>query len=370
MVNVKLYNLTKKFGEVIAVDKVNLEVRHGEFVVLVGPSGCGKTTLLRLIAGFEFPDEGRIFFNSDDVTELPPYERDTGMVFQNYALWPHMTVFENIAFGLKIRKLPKAEIVKRVKSTLSLVKLEGLENRYPHELSGGQQQRVALARALVVQPKVLLLDEPLSNLDAKLRIEMRDEIRRLQKELRITSIYVTHDQEEALTIADRIAVMNKGKIMQVGTPYDVYKKPKNLFVASFLGRCTILLGKVLKIEEDRLITICDDHLIVGIVPDKEVEVSPNEEVAIVIRPESIRLKREPNKTYNVMSGIVDWVSFGGNHLDVKIKINSSKLLITLDPHADVNVGDKITVYIPYDETLILPAKGVYEVAYAHELLDI
>ncbi|RLF14366.1 MAG: ABC transporter ATP-binding protein [Thermoprotei archaeon] len=366
MVTVSIRELTKKFGKVIAVNNVTLDINHGEFMVLVGPSGCGKTTLLRLIAGLEVPDHGRILFDGEDVTDLPPYKRDTGMVFQNYALWPHMTVFENIAYGLRIRKVPRNEIKKRVKWALELVKLEGLEDRYPHELSGGQQQRVALARALVVQPKVLLLDEPLSNLDAKLRVEMREEIRRLQKELGITTIYVTHDQEEALTIADRIAVMNMGQIIQVGTPYEVYRRPRNLFVASFLGRCTILWGKVLKVSRDYITVESEGHIFKGIVPSNDIKVHVEEGVALVIRPEDVSLEGDASSC-NIVRGVVDWISFSGDHLDVKVKINNSRILLTLDADADINVGERMTIYIPYDSVLILPAKGVYEVAYAKEL---
>ncbi|MCD6348969.1 MAG: ABC transporter ATP-binding protein, partial [Candidatus Korarchaeota archaeon] len=223
MVSIRTVELTKVFGDVVAVDHVSLEIKHGEFFTLLGPSGCGKTTFLRTIAGLEMADEGRIYFDDQDITDLPAHLRGTGMVFQNYALWPHMNVFDNIAYGLKIRKVPKSEIEKKVKEVLKLVKLEGLEKRTPHQLSGGQQQRVALARALVINPRVLLFDEPLSNLDAKLRIEMRAELKRIQRDLGITAIYVTHDQEEAMSISDRIAVMNRGRVMQVGTPKEIYR---------------------------------------------------------------------------------------------------------------------------------------------------
>jgi len=235
MVKVKLVNVTKRFGEVIAVNKVSLEVREGELFTFLGPSGCGKTTTLRLIAGFYKPDEGEIYFDDELVNDIPPYKRNTGMVFQNYALWPHMNVFDNIAYGLKLRNMPPPQIIKKVKEVIELIGLKGKESRFPSQLSGGEQQRVALARALVIQPKVLLLDEPLSNLDAKLRLKMRSEIRRLQKRLGITTIYVTHDQEEALSISDRIAVMNKGEVLQIGTPLEIYEKPKDIFIADFIG---------------------------------------------------------------------------------------------------------------------------------------
>ncbi|MCK4243949.1 ABC transporter ATP-binding protein, partial [Candidatus Bathyarchaeota archaeon] len=231
MVKIVSKGITKRFGNVVACDSINIEVPDGKLFTLLGPSGCGKTTFLRIIAGFESPDEGRIFFNKQDMTELQPYERSTGMVFQNYALWPHMNVFENIAYGLKVQKLDKKDIEKRVNKALDLVRLGGLGKRTPFQLSGGQQQRVALARALVIEPKVLLLDEPLSNLDAKLRLEMRHEIMRIQRELRITAVYVTHDQEEALSISDRIAIMKAGKLQQIGTPQEIYNNPQSVFIA-------------------------------------------------------------------------------------------------------------------------------------------
>ncbi|MEM1773127.1 MAG: ABC transporter ATP-binding protein, partial [Desulfurococcaceae archaeon] len=234
MTRIMLENISKYYGSVVAVDDVSLKIDKGEFFAILGPSGCGKTTTLRIIAGFEVPDKGKVYFDDDDVTFLKPYKRNTAMVFQNYALWPHMTVYENVAYGLKIKRkelgLSDEEIKKRVDWALELVKLKGFENRYPLQLSGGQQQRVALARALVVQPRVLLLDEPLSNLDAKLRIEMREELKRLQKSLGITTIYVTHDQLEAMSMSDRISVMNKGKVIQVGTPKELYYSPRSIFV--------------------------------------------------------------------------------------------------------------------------------------------
>ena len=237
-----------RFGTLEAVSHVSLEIRDGELFTLLGPSGCGKTTILRLIGGFHKPDVGEIYFDGKPVTRIPPYERNIGMVFQNYALWPHMSISNNITYGLKLKKLPKAEIAEKVSYVLKLVNLVGLENRYPGQLSGGQQQRVALARALVLNPNVLLLDEPLSHLDAKIRIQVRAEIRKLQKELAITTIYATHDQEEALTLSDRIAVVNHGKLMQIGTPRDLYDRPKNPFVADFIGINNLIPGDVQEIH--------------------------------------------------------------------------------------------------------------------------
>ena len=239
-VSIQIQNLVKRFGATTALDHVTLDIRPGELFFLLGPSGCGKTTLLRHIAGFYTPDEGRILIGDEDVTDVPPHRRDTGMVFQSYALWPHMTLAENVAFGLRMRGVGKAETAERVRKALAAVKMEDKASRKPNQLSGGQQQRVALARALVVQPRCLLLDEPLSNLDAKLRLEMRGEIRRICKEAGLTAVYVTHDQKEALSIADRLAVMQAGRLEQVGAPLEVYRAPRNRFVASFIGETNFL----------------------------------------------------------------------------------------------------------------------------------
>src|SRR6266851_1644245 len=242
MSSVRLEAVTKRFGDHVAVKKFSLSIAQGEFLVLLGPSGCGKTTTLRMIAGFVEPSGGRIFFGNRDVTDLPPYHRNTGLVFQGYALFPHLSVFENVAFGLRMRNLDRAVIEKRTQAALRLVRLDTLAERMPRQLSGGQQQRVALARALVIEPEILLLDEPLSNLDAKLREEVRVEIRQLQRRLGLTTVMVTHDQEEALTMADRLVVMNNGEIKQIGTQRELYNAPANQFVASFIGRTNFFAG--------------------------------------------------------------------------------------------------------------------------------
>ena len=244
MSDLELQNLRKAFGATVAVDNLNLAVGDGEMVAFLGPSGCGKTTTLRMVAGFVMPTGGSIRVRGEDITDLPPNRRDMGMVFQSYALFPHMTVGGNVAFGLKARRVPAAEVGPRIADSLNLVGLTGLEDRYPKQLSGGQQQRVALARILALRPKLLLFDEPLSNLDAKLRVHMRHEIRRLQKEVGITALFVTHDQEEAMTIADRIVVMNKGKIEQEGPPEEIYDEPKTRFVADFIGAANLIVGEV------------------------------------------------------------------------------------------------------------------------------
>ena len=274
MVRVELRNVVKRWEGFEL--KVNLKVREGEFLTLLGPSGCGKTTTLRIIAGLERPDSGRVLFDGRDVTELEPYERNIGIVFQDYALFPHMTVFKNIAFGLEMKKLPREEAERKVKWALGLVGLEGLENRYPEQLSGGQQQRVALARALVVEPKVLLLDEPLSNLDAKIRERLRSEIRRIQRELGITTVYVTHDQEEAMAVSDRIALMNVGRVEQVGKPLELYYRPKTEFVARFLGTSNILELKA----RNGVARLGNIEFVVGV----------DGKVKVFFRPESVLVK--------------------------------------------------------------------------------
>ena len=352
MVKVTLKNLTKKYGKVIAVDDVSLEIKDGELFTFLGPSGCGKTTTLRLIAGFEMPDKGKILFNDTDVTYKKPYERNTAMVFQNYALWPHMTVYENIAYGLKVRKYPKDEIKRKVKEVLELVKLEGLENRYPNQLSGGQQQRVALARALVVEPDVLLLDEPLSNLDAKLRIEMREEIKRIQKNLKITAIYVTHDQEEAMSMSDRLAVMNKGKVLQVGTPEEIYFYPKNLFVATFIGKSTIIEGKIID-PNQKIAAINENTKIKFLLTNQEdnPKIKENTKIKIVLRPEFFSIE-EPKEEHNTITGEIEMMMFVGSHLQLKLKIAEKQEIIAYAPaDAKLGVGQKISVFIPVEKTL-------------------
>jgi putative spermidine/putrescine transport system ATP-binding protein len=285
---VQLVHLTKQYGRTVAVDDVSLEVRRGEFFSLLGPSGCGKTTTLRLIAGLAEPDAGTIRILGDDVTGVPTNKRDIGMVFQNYALFPHMTVSENIAFGLRMRKVNRAAITSRVASALELVRLSGVEHRSPRQLSGGQQQRVALARALVIEPKVLLLDEPLSNLDAKLRKEMQLELRALQRRLGITAVYVTHDQEEALTLSDRIAVMHHGHVAQCADPHAIYRTPANQFVAEFIGRVNLIRGSIEHHAGDiRYRTECGT--VFSLPARLLLSADATRKLNLVLRPESIQL---------------------------------------------------------------------------------
>lgn len=308
-IKLNIQNLTKVFTpkgrRVVAVEDVNLEVKEGEFVSLLGPSGCGKTTTLRMIAGFETPSEGHITINDRDIAYLTPDKRGISMVFQNYALFPHMNVYDNIAYGLKIQKRPKEEIKQRVDKILKLMKMEDFAERIPSQMSGGQQQRVSLARALIMDSEVLLFDEPLSNLDAKLRLHMRDEIRKLQLEVGITSIYVTHDQAEAMALSDKIVIMKDGKIAQVGTPQEIYQKPNSEFVAKFIGRANILNAKVLENRENStLISILDQEYLIN----ETVNYPSGSDIKVVIRPESIKFT-EPKHTLEVSKSIF----MGENH---------------------------------------------------------
>jgi len=279
---------------------------------------------MRMIAGLEFPSEGKVYYDDKDVTSLPSFKRNTGMVFQNYALWPHMKVAENVSYGLEVRKVPKEEIAERVEKVLDLVGLSGMGDRFPNQLSGGQQQRVALARVLVIEPDILLLDEPLSNLDAKLRVEMREEIKDIQRKLGITTIYVTHDQEEAMAISDRIAIQNYGKIRQVGTPQEIYNKPDNLFIATFIGKGALLEGNVISIGENISVDIGEGVLEGHNTGNKSLE--EGDHAAVVLRPENFFLKAL-DEPYNVLDGLIEWSSFIGAVTEVKILIGDESLLI-------------------------------------------
>ena len=289
MISLLIDNLTKRFGESTALDRVSLRVDPGEIFFLLGPSGCGKTTLLRTIAGFYEPDTGRILFGDEDVTKLPPHRRNTGMMFQSYALWPHMTVAKNVAFGLEERRVPRKEITRRVAEALASVRMQEYGERRIHQLSGGQQQRIALARALVIRPRCLLLDEPLSNLDARLRLEMRGEIRRICKEFGLTAIYVTHDQKEALSIADRMAILSSGRIEQTGRPAEVYRHPKSRFVADFMGETNFIEGKVTATRETSVAVATAIGEFEGSLTYSDWQPAPGEKCTLSIRPESWKL---------------------------------------------------------------------------------
>lgn len=309
MISLTIDQVTKRFGDTVALHRVDLKIEPGEIFFLLGPSGCGKTTLLRSIAGFLVPEEGRILFGDEDVTHQPPHLRNTGMMFQSYALWPHFTVAQNVAFGLEERKLPRPEITKRVEEALASVRMEGYGGRRVHQLSGGQQQRVALARALVIRPRCLLLDEPLSNLDAKLRLEMRTEIRRICKESGLTAIYVTHDQKEALSIADRMAIMESGHIRQIGKPVNVYRSPVSRFVSDFMGETNFIEGRVRSVNNQPTIETALGTF-TATLPLHAVPPKAGEDCLLSIRPESWRLTTTAPPSNGVAGRIQDCTYLG------------------------------------------------------------
>ncbi|RTZ41531.1 ABC transporter ATP-binding protein [Candidimonas sp. SYP-B2681] len=315
MAKVSIDRLKKQFGPSVAVSDFSLDIADGELVAFLGPSGCGKTTTLRMIAGFIEPTEGSIYIGGDDVTHVPVHKRNTGMVFQRYALFPHMTVAENVAFGLQMRKIPAAERDKRIGVALDMVRMTQFRDRYPRQLSGGQQQRVAIARALAIQPKVFLLDEPLSNLDAKLRLDVREEIRSLQRDLGLTTIFVTHDQEEALAISDRMAIMYDGKVQQVGPPNFLYEKPANLFVADFLGKMNFFDGRMT--EASRFNT---DN---GIALTVDGAISSTNKVGV--RPERVSLSTEA-VGHNALPGIVESAVYLGPVINVRVRLDGGDVI--------------------------------------------
>ena len=321
---IELRKLSKTYGENKVLDNLCLDIKKNEFLTLLGPSGCGKTTTLKIIAGFENADNGKVLFEGKEINNLQPYERQVNTVFQKYALFPHMNIYENIAFGLKIKKLQKQEIDKKVKEMLKLVSLEGYENRSIDSLSGGQQQRIAIARALVNEPKVLLLDEPLGALDLKLRQEMQIELKKMQQKLGITFIFVTHDQEEALTMSDTIIVMNKGKIQQMGTPEDIYNEPENSFVARFIGASNIFDGVMV---EDYKVVFCDKEFECV---DKGFE--KDENIEVVIRPEDIKMV---NSEMGMLKGEVTSTVFKGVHYEITVKENDRTWILHNTKSAEV-----------------------------------
>lgn len=356
MPGLRLINLFKQFGKTTAVDHINLDIQDGEILTLLGPSGCGKTTTLRCIAGFLIPNEGEIYLGDRQVTTLPPEKRDIGFVFQNYALWPHMTVYDNLAFGLKLKKFPRSEIKSRVNKALELVRLGGFAGRYPRQLSGGQQQRIALARALVIEPSVLLLDEPLSNLDAQLREEMRFEIRELQKKLGITAVYVTHDQAEALALSDRIAVMNKGVITQMGTPTQIYTQPSNRFVAGFIGLSSFVEGTVTQVNAGGQGTVTTSDQVTLRVAGQNL--SQNQKVTMAIRPEYITVKTDATtpapENANVLEGEVIRAAYLGDVIDYRIGLGRWVLRVHTGTDKMLQPGEKVQLIIPPERITLIP----------------
>ncbi|MDY7028129.1 MAG: ABC transporter ATP-binding protein [Spirochaetota bacterium] len=340
-------------GEVQAVEDVSLRVKEGELVTLLGPSGCGKTTTLRMIAGFENPTSGEIFIDGEKMNAIPPNQRPTTMVFQNYALFPHMQVGENISYGLRIRNLRKEDIRSRTEEVMRLVGLTGMGSRAPAQLSGGQQQRVSLARSLIMEPKVLLLDEPLSNLDAKLRVATRLEIRRLQQRIKITSVYVTHDQEEAMTLSDRVVIMRSGKIQQVGTPREIYAHPINRFVADFIGRANFLDAQFIRqVSESEAEILLFDRRIK--VPRPQTAYRENEKVILVVRPESMYLR--PAEA-GALCGTVYEMVYLGNQITYRIEIGDVRLSVEManpQEHRLFEVGEEVALEMHTGSLHILP----------------
>jgi putative spermidine/putrescine transport system ATP-binding protein len=351
MAFLEIETLRKSYGAQTVVHNVDLKIQRGEFVSFLGPSGCGKTTTLRMVAGFEIPSAGAIRIGDKDVTNLKPNERNVGMVFQSYALFPNMTVAQNVGFGLKVQKKPAAEIKARVDEMLNLIKLPHLADRYPYQLSGGQQQRVALARALAGKPQVLLLDEPLSALDAKIRVSLREEIKNVQRTLGITTIYVTHDQEEALSMSDRIVVMSEGRVEQVGTPFEIYNRPRTRFVASFVGTLNILSGTVLDAATGRMSV--DDQEIVTTSANGALKAG--ETRAVAVRPEAITLANG-HAGGNKLNGTIEEVSFLGSVVRVRVRLGGNRL--SLDTFNNPNLppperGQPVTLSIAPADLLVL-----------------
>jgi iron(III) transport system ATP-binding protein len=359
MAFIEIQNLFKRFNKVVAVNRIQLDVEKGEMLTLLGPSGCGKTTTLRCIAGLEKPEEGDIVIDGKPMLSegfVQPSKRGIGMVFQNYAVWPHMKVYNNIVYGLKLQKISKKDVRERAQNVLALVGLSGLEDRYPAQLSGGQQQRVALARALVRNPKVLLLDEPLSNLDAKLREELRFEIKSLVRRMGITSVYVTHDQAEAMVISDRIAVMDSGNVVQIGTAQEIYKKPANRFVADFIGTMNFMSGEVVQVVQDTDTVyvrtefskkvLCKTHSIAATTPGKKVYAS--------IRPEDVEIFMEPPEAReNLFKGTIVHKAYLGNFLFFFVSVNETMIRVQVPHHLPQEEGQELTLYLNPQKCTIL-----------------
>lgn len=356
MTAIRIESLRKRFGRTVAVDGIDLEIPSGDLFFLLGPSGCGKTTLLRMLAGFVTPNEGRILFDGRDVTGTPAERRECGMVFQSYALWPHLSVFENVAFGLKVRKVGKGEISARVGRALESVRMNGLEERKPTELSGGQQQRVALARAMVIEPKVLLLDEPLSNLDAKLRLEMRSEIRHLCADRGLTAVYVTHDQEEALSMADGMVVLRDGRSMQEGAPRDLYRRPTNRFVADFLGESNFIDAEVESVEGGVAALQTPAGPLRSTAFDREAP--PRAGVTLSIRPEAMRIVADGDSAGgNRLRGTLRSTMYLGKVAQHLVEIEGDTppvKVLQADPEHLPPIGTEVTLAVEEGSVVVLP----------------
>jgi ABC-type Fe3+/spermidine/putrescine transport system ATPase subunit len=359
MAFIEIRNLFKCFKDVVAVNRIQLEIDKGEMLTLLGPSGCGKTTTLRCIAGLEKPEDGDIIIDGQPMLSqgfVPPSKRGIGMVFQNYAVWPHMKVFSNIVYGLKLQKISKPKIREQAQQVLELVGLAGLEDRYPAQLSGGQQQRVALARALVTHPKVLLLDEPLSNLDAKLREELRFEIKSLVRRMGITAVYVTHDQAEAMVISDRIAVMDSGNVVQIGNPQDIYQEPANRFVADFIGTMNFMTGEIVDVMETEnavLVRTEFSDQMMCTSPDIEAAI-PGASVYASIRPEDVQVSTEPPQaTENVFKGKIVHKAYLGNFLFFFVSVNDTMVRVQAPHHLPQDEGQEIFLYLNPQKCMIL-----------------
>ncbi len=355
MISIRIQQLTKRFGTVTALQNLDLTIQPGELFFLLGPSGCGKTTLLRSLAGFYIPDGGNIFFGDEDVTKLEPHRRNTGMMFQSYALWPHMTVAENVAFGLEERKVPKDETKRRVAEALESVRMAPYAERRPNQLSGGQQQRVALARALVIRPRCLLLDEPLSNLDAKLRLEMRMEIRRVCKEFKLTTVYVTHDQKEALSISDRMAILDRGSILQVGSPRDVYRRPTCRTVADFIGETDFIAGTVVSASVQAVVVETEIGRFDGVLGNPAVVPVPGAKVTVSVRPECWVLSHDAPPR-NAVKGRIGEAIYLGELAQYELVAGSQKLkILELNPRflERANRGEVYASVAPEDVVVLV-----------------
>ncbi|MBW2438597.1 MAG: ABC transporter ATP-binding protein [Deltaproteobacteria bacterium] len=359
MAFIEIRNLFKRFKDVVAINRIQLEINKGEMLTLLGPSGCGKTTTLRCVAGLERPEEGDIIIDGQPMLSqgfVQPSKRGIGMVFQNYAVWPHMKVFNNIVYGLKLQKIPRQKMRERAEQVLELVGLAGLQDRYPSQLSGGQQQRVALARALVTNPKVLLLDEPLSNLDAKLREELRFEIKSLVRRMGITSVYVTHDQAEAMVISDRIAVMDSGNVVQIGTAQEIYKQPANRFVADFIGTMNFMSGEVVEVFQDQNVVSVRTEFsekMVCMTPDSTAA-TPGTKVYASIRPEDVDVFAEPPQTTeNVFRGKIVHKAYLGNFLFFFVSVNDTMIRVQVPHHLPQEEGQELYLLLDPEKCVVL-----------------